>query len=339
MLLYRNNLPQRPPQYRTSTRASIEAMPENEEDLIKKVLQTQEEACEPKAADVAIYVNYPVYVDYSQGRWEEAVEKQLETVRNSTAAQGIPSAIKIHERHILGILQLATEDNTSAEENLLSVLHSRMQNYWPIDPKLVMTCADIGLALLVQGKYAEAEHIIQKACQDIGILPNLEAITILNSLGSALKSQGKYQEAEQIFSQAFERRKQVPGFCYRVAVMSALGLRSVLNCLKKHDEAEAVEKQFGIPHALPSVSQQWCLLGKEHYTGFPPKLRNDNSNTFETVSVLRNAGPQKSRPPLPILESPLPLPYVRCRLKYSSAQFPFQQWLDSEYGRDSPSFS
>jgi tetratricopeptide (TPR) repeat protein len=132
-------------------------------------------------------------------------------------------------------------------------------------PDLAKSLDRLGCLYQEQGRYGEAEPLLQKALKLHRRLAgddHPDVATSLNNLARLYKSQGRYNEAEPLYEQSLEIRKHQLGADHPAVATSLNNLAELYNSQGRYNEAEPLyeqsleimERQLGADHPAIAIS-------------------------------------------------------------------------------------
>jgi tetratricopeptide (TPR) repeat protein len=151
--------------------------------------------------------------------------------------------------------QQELRDFTSQFEGYLSLLRAADS------PELAESLERLGSLYYKQGRYLEAEPLLQKALnltKQLAVADHSRVAIYLNNLASLYESQGRYSEAEPIYLQSLEIKERQLGTDHSVVATSLNNLASLYKSQGRYSEAEPLylrsleinERQLGVNHPI-----------------------------------------------------------------------------------------
>ena len=121
----------------------------------------------------------------------------------------------------------------------------------------------VGLGHFSQGKYAEAQHVLQQVAPRWEYLLGAAHVDTLNSktwLGLALYNQKKFSEAEEVLREVVPRHEEALGKNHWTTLKSKHWLGAALNAQNKHIEANTEAREL-LQHVF---EHREMMLGADH---------------------------------------------------------------------------
>ena len=142
---------------------------------------------------------------------------------------------------------------------LQQALEIRRRTLGDDHPDTLVSINSLGMLLMNQGKYDEAEPLIREALEArrrrLGD-EHPRTLTSINNLGGLLMEQGKFAEAEPLLCEVLENRRRTLGDEHPRTLTSINNLGSLLMDQGKYDEAEPLYRE--------TVEASRRTLGDEH---------------------------------------------------------------------------
>jgi tetratricopeptide (TPR) repeat protein len=158
------------------------------------------------------------------------------------------------------LLAKAYERNNQIEQAITTWQKaSNLQQNLNLSLELSLSWNNLGLLYLAQGKYKDAEEILEKGLQlskDLFGSHHPEVATSLNNIAALYQLQGKYEEAKSLFQQTLLLRQELLGNQHPEFVTSLNNLASVYESQGNYQETEMLYKQ--------ALHLRQKLLGEEH---------------------------------------------------------------------------
>lgn len=185
-----------------------------------------------------------------------------------------------------GLVAFQLRDYGKAEESFQAAL-KEAEKFGKNDSRLATTLNHLALARKAQGKYAEAEPLLERALEirERTLGPEHPGVgTILNNLAEVYRSQGNYGEAEPLYRRAIEIDEKAQGPEHPSVAVDLNNLAVLYRGMGRYAEAESLyrraltiwEKALGPNHtevagALENYARLLRLMG-----------RGDEAEKFET---------------------------------------------------------
>ena len=137
------------------------------------------------------------------------------------------------------------------------------EDFEALDPRRAATLNDLGEALRMQAKYAEAEPLCRRALQILEKTlgpDHLDIAPVLNTLGLVYASQGKYTLAEQVHKRSLAIKEKALGPEHPNIT------RSLRNLARLYRDQEEAAQKIGL-ELLKDVGETYRSLKRFHFEG------------------------------------------------------------------------
>ncbi|KAB8270025.1 purine and uridine phosphorylase [Aspergillus minisclerotigenes] len=211
------------------------------------------------------YINFIVDIGmclWSDGRWKEAEELQLQIVELCQQVLGPEHPDTLNSMHNLASTYRDQGRWKEAEKLEIQVVEFRKQVLGPEHPDTLNSMHNLASTYRDQGRWKEAEKL------------EIQVVDIAD-LASTYWSQGRWKEAEELEIQVIELRKQVLGAEHPDTLTSIHNLASIYYKQGRQKEAEELELQvielrkqvLGPEHpdtltSMHNLAYTWKVLGK-----------------------------------------------------------------------------
>ena len=229
------------------------------EEVLRKVVETREQALGPEHADTLRSRARVAYSQYRQGKYSEAITGMRGIVTLAEKILGPEHPDTLLARNGLAIALDNGGKPAEAEAEHRRILAVREKVLGPEHPDTLRTRNNIALTLDRQGKHAEAaseyQQVIDLENKVLG-LEHPDTLRSRSSLAYALDHQGKFPEAELNLRDVIRLQERVLGPEHPDTLVSRLRLDKVLMSQGKFAEAETDFR------SLIRVEEK--VLGPEH---------------------------------------------------------------------------
>ena len=229
------------------------------EEVLRKVVETREQALGPEHADTLRSRARVAYAQYRQGKYNEAIAGMRGIVAQAEKVMGPERPDTLLARNGLAIALDNGGKPAEAEAEHRRILAVREKVLGPDHPDTLRTRNNIALTLDRQGKHAEAASEYQQVIDlENKVLGHEHPDTLRSrsSLAYALDHQGKFPEAELNLRDVIRLQERVLGPEHPDTLVSRLRLDKVLMSQGKFAEAETDFR------SLIGVEEK--VLGPEH---------------------------------------------------------------------------
>ena len=266
--------------------------------LLEQVRDQELKKLGPDHANTLTIMNSLVGAYVDAGQIDEA-NKLLEQVGDALdrAAQRpgpLPSQLASVRWELLMTYERAGSYD-KAEAMYRQLLEETREQYGPADPRTAGRMAQLGLNLLNQKKWTEAETLLREC---LAIREKIEpevwsTFGVKSMLGGALLGQKRYADAEPLLTQGYQGLKQ------RAAKIPAQGkdrfreavdrLVQLYEAIGRKDKALALKKEFadwGLAQLEHSIQEDTAALGRRPAE---PTLLADRGNKYARLGHFREA--------------------------------------------------